>query len=179
MATCIDNNIARPIDGSPTPANVVQQAPILSGGDIPRMSSAAVNFDCSDGDGATALISGKTNALVALPANAVITKLVVWQIDAWGAAIDFGWEDTTGSGTGSETNVEDALIDGFASSADTVRVSDGGTKASSTQEGSSGQMPPLGAEGGYLIMTAKGTLTAASKGQLYVEYIVFGGNGSN
>ena len=175
MASTIDNNIARPIDGSPTPANVIQQAPILSGGDIPRMSSAAVNFDCSNGDGATALTNGITNALVALPANAVVVSIIVWQIDAFGDTVDFGWEDSTGG----ITNVENALIDGMVDSADTIAVSGGYTKTSSTAEHGAGTMPPLGADGGYITMTAKGTLTAASKGQLYVEYIVFGGNGSN
>ena len=175
MASTIDNNIARPIDGSAAPAEVVTQAPILSGGDVPRVSSVAVNFDCSDGDGSTALTSGKTNALAALPANAVVTKLIVWQIDAFGSTVDFGWEVSTGS----ISQTEDAFVDGMASSADTMAVSHGGLYAATPLDHAVGNMPPLGASGGYLTMTAKGSLTAASKGQLYCEYIVFGGTGSN
>ena len=175
MASTIDNNLARPLDGSDTPTNVVSEAPILSGGDVPRVSSIAVNFDCSTGDGSTALTSGDTNALAALPANAVVTKLIVWQIDAFGSTADFGWEDSAGS----ITQTEDAFVDGMASGADSVAVSHGGLYASTPLDHATGNMPPLGASGGYLTMTARGTLTAASKGQLYCEYIVFGGTGSN
>jgi len=175
MASTIDNNLAKPIDGSDTPSAVVSEAPILSGGDVPRVSSVAVNFDCSSGDGSTALVSGKTNALIALPANALVTKLIVWQIDAFGAGVDFGWEDSAGS----ISQTEDAFVDEMASSADSVAISHGGLYAGTPLDHAVGNMPPLGASGGYVTMTAKGTLTAASKGQVYCEYIVFGGNGSN
>ena len=174
MASTIDNNLARPIDGSDTPTNVVSQAPILSGGDVVRTSSMAINFDCSTGDGSTALTSGKTVGLVALPANSVVTKLVVWQIDAFGAAVDFGWEDSAGS----ISQEEDDFVNEFATGADTVAVHNGAFYAGTPLEQGTG-MPPLGASGGYLTMTAKGSCTAASKGQLYVEYITFGGTGSN
>ena len=176
MASTIDFQLAQPIDGSATPTNVIRHSNILSGGDVPRVSSVAVSFDCSQDDKAgTVMASGETKALIALPANAVVVRCVVWQIDAFGAAVDFGFEDSTGS----ISQVEDAFVDGMASGANTVAVSHGGLYASTPLDHAVGNMQPLGTGGGYVTMTSKGSLTTASKGQIYVEYIVFGGEGSN
>ena len=175
MATTIDFNLARPIDGSEAPTNVINPTPILSGGDVTRVSSAAVSFDCSQDDiGGTVLASGETKSLIHLPANAVVIRCIVWQVGAFGAGVDFGWEDTAAL-----TQTEDAFIDGMASGADTVAVSHGGLYAGTPLDHAVGNMPPLGASGGYVTMTSKGSLTTASGGQIYVEYIVFGGTGSN
>ena len=67
----------------------------------------------------------------------------------------------------------------MASGADSVAVSHGGLYAGTPLDHAVGNMPPLGASGGYVTMTSKGSLTTASGGQIYVEYIVFGGTGSN
>ena len=95
MASTIDFNLARPIDGSAAPTNVINSTPILSGGDVTRVSSASVSFDCSQDDiGGTVMASGETKSLIQLPANAVVVRCIVWQIGAFGAGVDFGWEDT-------------------------------------------------------------------------------------
>jgi len=176
MASTIDFNLARPTGSGAPPTNAIAHDRVLSGGDVPRVSSVAVSFDCSQDDiGGTVMASGETKALIALPANAVVTKCIVWQIDAFGATVDFGWEDSTGS----VSQTEDAFIDGMASGADTVAVSHGGLYASTPLDHAVGNMPPLGASGGYVTMTSGGSLTTASKGQMYIEYIVFAGTGSN
>ena len=176
MATSIDFNLARPIDGSATPTNVIEATPILSGGDVTRVSSASVTFDCSQDDASgTVMASGETKSLIALPANAVVIRCIVWQIGAFGAGVDFGWEDSSGS----ITQTEDAFINEFATGADTVAVSHGGKYAGTPLEHAPGLMPPLGASGGYVTMTSKGSLTLASAGKIYVEYIVFSGAGAN
>tara|TARA_Y100001938_G_C7976306_1_gene371920 strand:+ start:69 stop:599 length:531 start_codon:yes stop_codon:yes gene_type:complete len=176
MASTIDFNLAQPVDGSAVPTNVIRHSNILSGGDVPRVSSVAVSFDCSQDDlGGTVMATGETKALIALPANAVVVRCVVWQINAFGATVDFGWEDSSGT----VTQTEDAFIDAMASGADTVAVSHGGLYAATPLDHAVGNMPPLGTGGGYVTMTSRGSLTTASKGQIYVEYIVFGGDGSN
>ena len=164
MASTIDFNLA----------GALGNVKLLSGGDVSRTNEVCLSFTTSDGAGA-ALTIGQTVAMYALPANAIALRCVVWQIDDFGSAMDFGWEDSTGS----VTKQEDSLVDAMPFGANTVAVSVNSQFAATPLEHGVGKWQPLGADGGYLTMTATGTTTAASKGQIFFEYIVMDGEGSN